>query len=226
MSFNRLNYDTGTYKKELNQSVGPGVYHLNKPQVTCTPCYPIGTNLQKSGASVNKNMNMVDLDSELMGLFRKNSRNPDRKFKPNYNDIECDNGEPQGNSISSSCSYNVKLNKDSKVNNLLHWKDCFSPAEDTRISNPPCNLREIGFNRFDFLHSNPQKNIEKPFANNICNRTIVKDNHRPIIPTLIGQDLVLPCQKKINVKMTKPVRANNINPNSTNWSNCIKPPRC
>ena len=65
MSVNRLNYDTGTYRKEINQSVGPCIYYLNKPPINCTPCIPskAGVNIQKSGASIRKDINMVDLDS-------------------------------------------------------------------------------------------------------------------------------------------------------------------
>ena len=84
MSFNRLNYDTSTYKKNLNQSVGPGFYHLNQPQVSCKQCFPANSNfnLQRSGVSVNKKMFMIDQDSELMGLFRKKSNNPDKLYTP------------------------------------------------------------------------------------------------------------------------------------------------
>ena len=77
MSFNRLNYDTGTYKQDLNQSVGPGNYYLNQPPVSCEQCYPYppSVRLQHSGDSVQRDMFMIDVDSELAGLFRKNTRN-------------------------------------------------------------------------------------------------------------------------------------------------------
>lgn len=221
MSFNRLNYDTGTYRRNLDQSVAPGIYHLNQPPINCRPCYPYSpsTILQRSGASVNKNMFMIDLDSELMGLYQKNTNNPEKKFKPKNNRQE--SGEPLGPGVTSCCSHNVKINKNDRTDkNLLHWRDCFNPPEDTRISNPNSNLREIGFNRFDWLCSNPQDKAELPFAHNIQNRILVKDNHRPIIPNPINIDHCLPRQKQLIRGKIKSVTSNNISPSSINWRRC------
>ena len=39
MSFNRLNYDTCSYKQVLAESIGPGEYQLGKPDVSCKPCF-------------------------------------------------------------------------------------------------------------------------------------------------------------------------------------------
>ena len=39
MSFNRLNYDTCTYKQNLYQSVGPGEYRLTEPPNVDEICY-------------------------------------------------------------------------------------------------------------------------------------------------------------------------------------------
>ena len=224
MSFNRLKYDTSTYKKNLNQSVGPGYYHLNQPTVSCNPCYPANSsfNLQRSGVSVNKKMFMIDQDSELMGLFRKKSNNPDKLYKP-CGDIKlCRNGEGNSNGVASNCSHEIKLSKRDRLENkdLIHWPDCMSPPEDTRLSNLNCNLKEIGFNRFDWLCNNPQDKVEIPFAHNISNRIIVKDNHRPIIPNLISSEPCLPKQKGITSETIKNVYANNTSPQSTNWRCC------
>ena len=222
MSFNRLNYDTGTYKKNLNQSVAPGNYYLNQPPTNCTPCYPNNPSvfLQRSGASVDKDTFMIDLDSELMGITRKYSNNPDKQFKP-YKSNLCEFGEPFGPGIGNSCSHTVKLSREDKNDkSLLHWKDCIKPPEDTRLSNPLCNLREIGFNRFDWLCSNPQDKAELPFAHNIQNRIIVKDNHRPIIPVPISVDQSLPKQQGIISEKIIDVYANNTAPQSTNWRCC------
>ena len=57
MSFNRLNYDTGAYKQDINQSVGPGMYRLEEPGVACgNQCYPYppSVRLQKQGDSLDK----------------------------------------------------------------------------------------------------------------------------------------------------------------------------
>ena len=39
MSFNRLNYDTCSYKQVLAESIGPGEYKLGQPFVSCKPCF-------------------------------------------------------------------------------------------------------------------------------------------------------------------------------------------
>ena len=40
MSFTKLSYDKGAYTSNLNQSVGPGVYRLGEPTISCEQCYP------------------------------------------------------------------------------------------------------------------------------------------------------------------------------------------
>ena len=43
---------------------------------------------------------------------------------------------------------------------LQDFKECDMPtAEETRQSNPPCNLRGTGWNRWEWLCKNPQKHI-------------------------------------------------------------------
>ena len=41
MSFTKLSYDKGAYTSNLNQSVGPGVYRLGEPTISCEQCYPL-----------------------------------------------------------------------------------------------------------------------------------------------------------------------------------------
>ena len=224
MSFNRLTYDTGSYRKEINQSVGPGNYYLSQPSVGCKPCIPAkaGVHLQKSGASIRKDVNMVDLDSELLGLFRKNSRNPDRKYKPQCEGYENNNGEPCGGGVSSNCSYDTKLKHGERPGdeNLVHWADCFQPPEDTRLSNPPCTLKEVGINRFEWLCNNPQRYVERPFEHSVSNRLLVKDNHKPIIPKPIDDTACLPESTPLQTEYGIKVPMNNTSPQSTCWRNC------
>ena len=40
MSFTKLAYDTNAYKSAVQQSMRQGSYHLNKPKVSETQCYP------------------------------------------------------------------------------------------------------------------------------------------------------------------------------------------
>ena len=73
MSFNRLNYDSCSYKQEISESVGPGEYQLGTPNISCVDCFAVDPQLimQRAGNSVSKDMPMIDVDSELLNLNRK-----------------------------------------------------------------------------------------------------------------------------------------------------------
>jgi hypothetical protein len=173
MSFNRLNYDTCSYKHVLAESVGTLEYQLSTPKVSCDPCYPRDPKyrLQNSGVSVSKKSDLIDIDSELMNINRGASNCPSKKFIPNVDK----NGEINNNEEN------------------IHFKECDTPnVEDTRLSNPPSNLRGTGWNRWEWLCEDPQERVLIPFDYNINNRLIVKDNHRPCIPKPINQNAALP----------------------------------
>jgi hypothetical protein len=178
MSFNRLNYDTCSYQHSLAESVGPGEYMLTEPPNVNEPCFAQSPQirLQRQGVSVAQNMPLIDVDSELMNLTRPATNCPSRKYIPDGN----------------QCNESRKLEE--AKNNLTHGNDCFFDVEDTRLSNPPCNLRGTGWNRWEWLCLNPQDRVLMPFDHNINNRLVVKDNHRPCIPKPIDVSLSLPQQ--------------------------------
>lgn len=218
MSFNRLNYDEGAYKQKLNQSVGPGVYKLAEPKVSCQPCYPYAPSvrLQRQGNSIDKSRLLIDTNSELMGLNRRLSKNPDKNYVPVCPDKVCTSGEVCGQGVVGSCNLR-KPGERYMDNNLHHFKDCFIPAEDTRLSNPACNLRGTGYNRWEWLCKDPQERIEIPFDYNISNRIIVKDNHRACIPNPIDHTPVLPKGGELPCESTGPTCGANTNPPSVHW---------
>ncbi len=178
MSFNRLNYDTCSYQHSLAESVGPGEYMLTEPPNVNEPCFAQSPQirLQRQGVSVAQNMPLIDVDSELMNLTRPATNCPSRKYIPDGN----------------QCNESHKLQE--AKNNLAHGNDCFFDVEDTRLSNPACNLRGTGWNRWEWLCLNPQDRVLMPFDHNINNRLVVKDNHRPCIPKPIDVSLSLPPQ--------------------------------
>ena len=183
MSFNRLDYDTCAYKQELSESIGPGEYQLGTPHISCEDCFTRDPQLimQRAGASVAKNVPMVDVDSELMNITRKLSNCSGDEFIPQFNA----KGE-----IDNSLEQN-------------HFKDCGIPTiENTRLSNPSCNLRGTGWNRWEWLCDNPQERVLMPFDSNISNRLVFKDNHRPVIPKLVDQSPILPTPSN------EPIRVN------------------
>lgn len=64
--------------------------------------------------------------------------------------------------------------------------------EDTRFSNPPCTLRCTGVNRWTPLCDAPQNHAISPIPFMASDRTIAKDNHRPLLPVPIGMNAVMP----------------------------------
>ena len=166
MSFNRLNYDTGAYQHSLKESVGPSDYMLGTPRVDCSACFfpsPY-VRMNRFGDSVCEK-EIIDVDSELMGITRKNSRCPTNQYIPGEKDY-CVAKAP---------------------------KECRDlDAEDTRLSNPPCTLRSTGWNRWEWMCQNPQNHAVVPFEYMINNSLVVKDNHRPLVPRPIDPSASLP----------------------------------
>lgn len=64
--------------------------------------------------------------------------------------------------------------------------------EDTKISNPPCTLRGSGWNRWEWLPRDPQDKAILPFPTMVQNKLVVRDNHRPCVPTPVDQGAALP----------------------------------
>ena len=213
MSFNRLNYDMCQYKQSLYESTRPGNYMIATPPVDCEYCYPVPptVRLQKAGDSINRNKNLIDMDSELRNI-RQYSKCPEdnfmggmkrapksaKKIRPGIresfkNPDEC-------------CKYPAVKNKFLQEEGLTHFRDCFPHTIESREIDPASNLRGTGFDRWEYLCENPQSNVLMPFDHNISNRIVVKDNHRPCVPCPIDPSLALPsgygdipCEKTVPV---------------------------
>jgi len=207
MSFNRLNYDTCAYRQNLYQSVGPGEYKLTEPPNLNEPCFAESPQirLQRQGVSVDTTKPLIDIDSELMNITRDASNCPSKKYIPD----------------GSQCG---KVNKQE---NLQHGKDCFFTVEDTRTSNPACNLRGTGWNRWEWLCLDPQDRVLIPFDYNISNRLVVKDNHRPCIPTPVDVNLSLPPDTgDISCGKTNNVCGVPTGPPSVHWQSAQNAKQC
>jgi hypothetical protein len=190
MSFNRNVYDMCSYKYQLAESAGSGIYQLTRPNNVCAPCLPNDPRIiaQSQGVSISKNTSLIDIDSELIGIGRNLSDCPERKYMPNQNSsFHC--GAQTGN-VRNGCSKTDKLCIDNTQ--VLNFGDCFTPTEDTRLSNPPSTLRGTGWNRWEWLNADPQDRVTEPFDFQINTKILSKDNHRPCIPRPLGQKLVYP----------------------------------
>lgn len=228
MSFNRISYDDGAYQQQLNQSVGTGNYLLETPNnldENCEACYPYAPSvrLQTQGDSVYKNTPLIDVDSELLGLNRPLTKDPSGKYIPCCSGAACVGGLPCGGGVNTECTncqQNLKRGQRPGDQNLKHFKDCFFPAEYTRLSNAPCTLRGTGWNRWEWLCIDPQERVEIPFDWNISARTLSKDNHRPCVPTPIDQAPTMPRGGRLPCQSTMPVCANNLEPAPIQWRKC------
>ena len=171
MSFNRLKYDNCEIKKYNQETTGPGNYLYDTP-IMCDNCLNDNPRVinQKKGVSLNSNVDWrfyygpVDVESDLFNLNRNLSRCPSKKYEPNCDPNSCTNqGEICGTGVIESCNdpKNPLRNSWNRPgdNNLVNFKNCFFPTEDTRLSNPSTNLRGTGWNRFETLCHNPQEQV-------------------------------------------------------------------
>ena len=125
------------------------------------------------------------------------------------NGVTCNNqGYQAGQGVVTGCkNSNSPLRKSwtrGQDNNLVDFKKCYFPTEDTRLSNPASNLRGTGINRFAPLCLDPQKNVLFPGSMQVPTRLVVKDNHRPCVPTPAVNSMIpapkpQPCSKTASV---------------------------
>lgn len=165
MSWSRPRYDDCTYKYRLAETISPGEYMTQTPY-SCDNCayYAPGVNLNGKGVSICEE-DLINVDSELIGITRKYSQCPADKYLPG-DDSFC------------------------KKNNFQECTDLV--PEPTLISNPKCTNKEITVNRWEWLCQDPQRNALMPFDYLINNSLIVKDNHRPHLERPLDQSVALP----------------------------------
>jgi hypothetical protein len=222
------------YKQTLFESTGPGNYQLGTPPIDCDYCYPYPptVRLQKAGNSIDRSVPLVDTSSDLLNITRKASKCCKKQWngtrgkcgwlsKTKYED--CPNPPPKCGEKNIKESF-VSSKKQGDVpkgicgKNLTHWEKCFVPAEDSRLSDPACNLRGTGFDRWEWLCLNPQEKALVPFDYNISNRIVVKDNHRPCVPNPIDQRLPLPTKPEpLKCEPIEPVCGNPTKPRGVTW---------
>jgi len=167
MSYNRLNYDDDTYKTNLLSSISPGLYMLEPVRNDCQKCTLYGSEMNISYNADGKCSNLIDVDSELLGITRKKSKCPSKAYLPS--------AEPFCNPT------------------ILKEECDFLRPEHTKLSAPPCfGAREVGINRWSWLPKDPQDKALVPFDYLINNRIVVRDNHRPLIQQPKAQDESLP----------------------------------
>ena len=188
-TFERPMYDEGAYKAYQAQSSGP-LLHILDPISTnqCNPCRPPEAGfLSKIGVSVSERKTLIDIESELRQGGYSLSKDPSQKYKPTCPECQnCSEGYPCGGGVVAGCN-----NCQEK---LSHLPPCTIRTEHTRLSNPICNSRGVGINRFAPLCLNPQEESRwlNPSEIGINYRMVAKDNHVPCIPKLVDPTPLLP----------------------------------
>jgi hypothetical protein len=216
MSYNRTLYDPCEANLKIKESMNVGNYSLNTP-IICGNCFQENPRIidQKTGVSMNSGVEWrfyagpVDIESDLKNINKQYSKCPSNKYNPSSNDVTCNNqGYPSGQGVVIGCkNKKTPLKKPwsrGQDNNLVDFPKCFFPTEDTRLSNPPTNLRGTGINRFNPLCLDPQAQVLFPVNSHISTRIVVKDNHRPCIPKPDVNSMKPPiskppCQQTTNV---------------------------
>ena len=216
MSWNRDPYDVCSYKYQLAESIGPGVYQLVRPDNQSIPILPKDPRYiaQSSGVSISKNTSLIDIDSELLGISRNLSSCPERKYMPDGNASgQC--GAQTGR-VRNGCQNTSKLCVDNSE--VLKFEDNGLWSEDCRLSNPPSTLRGTGWNRWETLPIDPQDRVLQEYDYNIDTKILSKINHRPCIPRPLNQYSAHP--KPNNTPICEsiiPVCTANTAPPSVHW---------
>jgi hypothetical protein len=122
MSWNRTKYDQCAYRKDLSQSTSPMIYSLDPNKFyNNTNCRPNFGLIAGNNVSVTSD-NMVDLESDLIGITRQASKCPERKYLPHCRHCDETSGLPCG---TEGCK---------KTESLQHLQECkiidYSPRID------------------------------------------------------------------------------------------------
>jgi hypothetical protein len=178
-SSERQIYDIGAYQKSIEQSTNPLKYLLDPVSVArCDPRRPSqpGYNA-RVGVSITNRRPLIDVESDLLRLNYRHTKDPNRQYKPS-----CANCGV----IEGACDCKEQLHHFPMCDNMF--------GEHTRISNPICNSREVGINRFQPLCLNPQDESRwlQPSEVGISYRNVIKDNHVPKIPVPLDPTPLLP----------------------------------
>lgn len=186
-SWQRLGYDEDAYAHELEENDHRINLAITSPAI-CNPCrIPQPGFLAGCGVSVDPNMQLIDIESDLSNRNWLLSKCPGNSFKP-FCPAARDNQEGY------PCGGGVVRGPENNQARLKHLPECNFTQIETRTIMPPCTLRGTGWDRFDALCQSPQEESSWHFPgeSNISYRNILKDNFQKCNPTPLDQTLALP----------------------------------
>lgn len=147
MAFTRKYYDEDETKNNLQRDTDIGRYMLNCPGNGSNPDYFNDPHIRLQKQAANNALNVIDVNNYLRGLNRNLSR--DSNMEKTYDNVKY-----------------IPYNNYRVINNI---------TDESRISNPAWELRDLEQNNINYLHFNPQEKIEIPFDNNLNTRLLEKD---------------------------------------------------
>ena len=174
MSFNRFRYD-GEEKKMYDATNKKTSEYFLLPPLNKEHCLQENPRImnQRGGVAMPRDMDWrfsygpVDVESDLYNLQRVASRCPSKKFQPG------------SSSLNRMGTNGVDDGAFSIPSQLVNFPCRSFPTDDTRLSNPACNLRGTGMNRFEDLCLDPQYNVIMPGGKtNLSARMSAKDSYR------------------------------------------------
>lgn len=173
---NHLRDDDAYYRASLRQSVGVSQYVFDSPRSDDTRANEtVDPRVALQGVQVNtcRNMPLVEVDTQLMGIRRKAG------LASQYQGPDCTIEPRSGNAVSAK-----DKNEDIVRQSILDSEDC-------RMSNPPRTLRGTGINRFEWLCRDPQEHAIGPLPFSPTNyRLVAKDNYRPLVEDPVRESVL------------------------------------
>lgn len=175
-TYERSRYDEDAYAVEL-QANDKRVNYMLADNSHCKPCrIPDPGFLAHCGVSVNPDMSLTDVESELLQLTRKLSRCPDKEYKP-----MCPNLVNTNDGDGLPCGGGVTRGPQQCQPRLRHLPECQFTQIESRSIAPACTLRGTGWDRWEPLCQAPQDLavIEFPGESNVNMRQALRDSFKP-----------------------------------------------
>jgi len=155
-SFNRQRYDTIHTIDDMRVTTGPGRYSLADPGLTnmaaCLAPEPTIRAQKWAATPINNSFIRTDVESDLFNIDRPGSRVIGHQYNPHKNKV---------NEAKTTAP-----------------KECDFPQTYSRLVDPPCTGRGVGWNRFEYLCQNPQEHVMMPFDWLVLSKLQSKDASR------------------------------------------------
>jgi hypothetical protein len=150
MSFTRFYDDSARIEKRLQISTKEGRYALETPGMGTQLPFMADPHIRLQYWAGNWMENGVGIENDLHGLTRRTVGHDSTQYDKH---------------VAYSAKKTFPVNKDVII-------------EESRAIMPAFIFREANMYRFDYLHLDPQANLEMPFNYNINSNILVKDRWR------------------------------------------------